>query len=207
LTSILVVDQDIEFAELIRDGLRERHYDATALDSAKDAIAHLERNAVDIVVAHVHLREISGLQLVSHLRDRQAETLGIVITSHNSLATAVQAIRAGAYDFISKPVTLDVLEIAIERAVAFLSIRREVNQLRIAVASAQPVDTILGDSPAIREVTTIIRRVAESPATVLITGESGTGKELVARAIHDLSDRRLEPFIAINCGALPPALL
>ncbi|MDQ3336035.1 MAG: sigma-54 dependent transcriptional regulator [Myxococcota bacterium] len=207
MTSILVVDQDLEFAELIRDGLRERRYHAAAVDSAREAIAYLERNPVDIVVAHVHLREISGLELVASLRDRQSEVLGIVVTSQNSLATAVEAIRAGAYDFISKPVTLDVLEIAIERAVAYLKIRREVQQLRLAVATAQPVEAILGDSPAIREVTTTIRRVAESPATVLITGESGTGKELVARAIHDLSERRHEPFIAINCGALPPALL
>nr|MBA3503763.1 response regulator [Deltaproteobacteria bacterium] len=149
MTSILVVDQDLEFAELIRDGLRERRYHAAAVDSAREAIAYLERNPVDIVVAHVHLREISGLELVASLRDRQSEVLGIVVTSQNSLATAVEAIRAGAYDFISKPVTLDVLEIAIERAVAYLKIRREVQQLRLAVATAQPVEAILGDSPAI----------------------------------------------------------
>jgi two-component system response regulator HydG len=177
------------------------------LTSAREAIAYLDSNPVDIVVAHVHLREISGLELVSRLRDRQSEVLGIVVTSQGSLETAVEAIRAGAYDFISKPVTLSVLEVAIERAVAYQTLRREVHGLRIAVAAAQPVDTLLGESPAIREVSTAIRRVAASPVTVLVTGESGTGKELVARAIHDLSDRRHEPFIAINCGALPPALL
>jgi two-component system response regulator HydG len=123
------------------------------------------------------------------------------------LETAVQAMRAGAYDFICKPVTLAVLELAIERAVAYQAVRREVQRLRLTVAAAQPVETILGDSAAIREVGSMIRRVAESPATVLVTGESGTGKELVARAIHDLSDRRHQPFVAINCGALPPALL
>jgi DNA-binding NtrC family response regulator len=207
LTTILVVDHDIEFAELIRDGLRERKYDVEALGSAQEAIAYLERNPVDIVVAHVHLRQVSGLELVSRLRDRQSEVLGIVITSQGTLATAVEAIRAGAYDFIAKPVTLAVLEVAIERAVAYQALRREVHQLRLAVAAAQPVATIVGNSPSIREVTSLIRRVAETPATVLITGESGTGKELVARAIHDLSERQHEPFVAINCGALPPALL
>ena len=207
MTSILVVDHDIEFAELIRDGLRERKYAAEAVHSAKDAIAYLERNPVDIVVAHVHLRHVSGLELVSRLRDRQSEVLGIVVTSQGSLETAVEAIRAGAYDFISKPVTLAVLEVAIERAVAYQTLRREVHQLRLAVKAAEPIDAIIGTSPAIREVTSVIRRVAESSATVLITGESGTGKELVARAIHDLSDRRHLPFVAINCGALPPALL
>jgi DNA-binding NtrC family response regulator len=158
-------------------------------------------------VAHVHLREVSGLELVSRLRDCQSEVLGIVVTSQGDLQTAVEAIRAGAYDFISKPVTMAALEVAVERAVAYQTLRREVHRLRLAVASAQPVDSIIGDSPAIREVTALIRRVAESAATVLITGESGTGKEMVARAVHDLSHRRHLPFVAINCGALPPTLL
>jgi two-component system response regulator HydG len=207
LTSILVVDQDTDFADLLQDGLRRRGYEADSVHSAKEALAHLERRPVDIVVAHVHLSEVSGLELVSRLRDRQSEVLGIVVTSQGSMETAVEAIRAGAYDFISKPVTLATLETAIQRAVAYQSLRREVQRLRIEVAAAQPIDTIIGDSPAIREVTSLVRRVADSPATVLITGESGTGKELVARAIHELSDRRHHPFVAINCGALPPALL
>ena len=207
MTSILVVDQDVDLAELVRDGLRERKYGAEAVHSAKAALTYLERNAVDIVVAHVHLSEVSGLELVSKLRDRQSEVLGILVTSHGSMETAVEAIRAGAYDLISKPFTIATLDVAIQRAVAYQTLRREVHDLRIAVAAAQPVATIVGDSPAIREVTAMIHRIAESSATVLVTGESGTGKELVARAIHELSDRRHLPFVAINCGALPPALL
>src|SRR5215208_6739447 len=207
LPTILVVDQDIEFAELIRDGLRDRKYVAEAVHSARDALRYLERNPVDIVVAHVHLREVSGLELVARLRDRQSETLGIVVTSHGSMETAIEAIRAGAYDFISKPVTLAVLEVAVARAVAYQTLRREVQELRLTVSAALPIDAIIGDSPPIREVTSLVRRVAGSDATVLITGESGTGKELVARAIHDLSERRHLPFVAINCGAIPPSLL
>jgi len=207
LTSILVVDADAEFADLLRDGLRDRKYSAEAVRSAKEALAYLDRNPVDIVVAHLHLRQVSGLELVARLRDRQAETLGIVVTSQGNLDTAVQAIRAGAYDFICKPVTLAVLEVAIERAVAHLAARREIERLRQSVAVAQPIETILGDSVEIREVMSMIRRVADAPATVLVTGESGTGKELVARAIHESSERRHQPFVAINCGALPPALL
>jgi two-component system response regulator HydG len=207
LTSILLVDQDVDFADLVQDGLRRRGYEANSVHSAKEALTHLDRRPVDIVVAHVHLSEVSGLELVSRLRDRQSEVLGILVTSQGSMETAVEAIRAGAYDFISKPVTLATLEIAIQRAVAYQTLRREVQRLRIEVAAAQPIDTIIGDSPAIREVTSLVRRVADSPVTVLVTGESGTGKELVARAIHELSDRRHLPFVAINCGALPPALL
>ncbi len=207
MTSILVVDQDVDFASLIADGLTRRGFQASSVHSANEALAYLERTPVDIVVAHVHLSEVSGLELVSRLRDRQSEVLGIVITSQGSMETAVEAIRAGAYDFISKPVSLATLEVAIQRAVAYQTLRREVQRLRIEVAVARPIDTIIGDSPMIREVTSLVRRVADSTATVLITGESGTGKELVARAIHDLSERRHHPFVAINCGALPPALL
>jgi two-component system response regulator HydG len=207
LTTILVVDRDLEFAELLRDGLREREYEAFAVDSHKDALAYLDRNPVDIVVAHLRLRDASGLDLVARLRDRDTETLGIVVTSQGCLETAIEAMRAGAYDFICKPVTLAVLEVAIERAVAHLGLRREVARLRVDVAAAKPVPTILGDSPQIREVTSMVRRVAGSSSTVLVTGESGTGKELVARAIHELSPRRHEPFVAVNCGALAPALL
>jgi two-component system response regulator HydG len=187
--------------------MRRHGYAAESIRTATEALAYLERNPVDIVVAHVHLQEVSGLELVSRLRDRQSEVLGIVVTSHGSLETAIEAIRAGAYDFISKPVSLATMKVAVDRAVAYQDLRREVHRLRIAVASAQPVEAIIGDSPAIREVTSLVRRVADSTATVLITGESGTGKELVARAIHDLSERRHQPFVAINCGALPPALL
>jgi DNA-binding NtrC family response regulator len=207
MTSILVVDSDPEFAELIRDGLRDRKYAAEAVFSSEDAIAYLDNHPVDIVVAHAHLRHVSGLELVARLRDRQSEVLGIVVTSQGSLDVAVEAIRAGAYDFISKPVSIAVLEVAIERAVAYQTLRREVQELRLTVAAAAAIDTIIGQSPAIAEVTSQVRRVAASSATVLVTGESGTGKELVARAIHDLSDRCHQPFVAINCGALPPALL
>jgi DNA-binding NtrC family response regulator len=207
LTAVLVVDHDIEFAELIRDGLRDRKYAAEAVHSATEALAFLERNPVDIVVAHIHLRNVSGLELVARLRDRQSEVLGIVVTSQGSMETAVEAIRAGAYDFITKPITLALLEVALERAVAYQTLRREVARLRLTVAAAQPIDAIIGNSPAMHEVTSLVRRVATSSATVLITGESGTGKELVARAVHEQSDRRSQPFVAINCGALPPALL
>src|SRR3954467_10096281 len=104
---------------MLRDGLRRRGYAAASVRSAKDALAYLEHHPVDIVVAHVHLREVSGLELVSRLRDRQSEVLGIVVTSQGSMETAVEAIRAGAYDFISKPVSLATLEVAIQRAVAY----------------------------------------------------------------------------------------
>jgi two-component system response regulator HydG len=117
-------------------------------------------------------------------------------------------VRSGAYDYLTKPVKIDVLVVALERAFGHLSVAREARRLRQALDFATPIPTLIGTSPAIRETTTMIRRVADVDATVLITGESGTGKELVARALHDLSaTRRREPFIAVNCGAVPANLL
>jgi DNA-binding NtrC family response regulator len=205
--SILIVDADLEFADLIRDGLRRRGYLAESVASAVAAIDRVVVQPFDVVVVHLHLAVTSGFDLCAELRDRHADVLAIAITSRGDLDTAVAAIRTGACDFITKPFEIAALDLAIQRAISHRTLRREVRRLRAATEAARPVETLLGTSPAMHAVTALIRRVADSTATVLITGESGTGKELVARAIHDHSARRDAPFIAINCGAVPPALL
>jgi len=121
--------------------------------------------------------------------------------------TAIAAIRAGAYDFLAKPVKLDTLEVAVRRALEHLTLKQEVHRLRHASDQSTPIEGLIGASSALRETADMIRRVADSDATVLITGESGTGKELVARALHKLSVRQNEPFVAINCAAMPAPLL
>src|SRR5262249_6101627 len=161
----------------------------------------------DVVVTALQMCGMSGIDRCVELRQRYPDLLPLVLTGQGGLDTAIAAIRAGAYDFITKPVKVDALAIAVQRAVEHLSLQREVQRLRKDAQSELPIDGIAGGSPAIRETIEMIRRVADSDATVLVTGESGTGKELVARALHRLSPRAAEPFVAVNCAAMPAPLL
>jgi two-component system response regulator HydG len=205
--TILVIDDDVDTASLVRDALRKRGFDARAAHSAEDCLQELRVRAADVVITDVHMARISGIELCQRVADEYPDTLSIVITGATGIDTAIAAIRAGAYDYITKPLKIDVLAIAVQRALEHLSLRRELKQLRLAVTKALPSHGIAGASPAIRATIEMVERVAGSDATVLITGESGTGKELVARALHDLSARRHEPFVAINCAAMPAPLL
>src|SRR5439155_25631957 len=126
-----------------------------------------------------------------------------LLTGQAGFDTAIAAISGGAYDFITKAVKVDALAIAVGRAIEHLSLKREVKRLRSAADRDVPIDGIAGNSPAMRETIEMVRRVADSDATVLITGESGTGKDLVARALHNPSPRPQQPFVAVNCAAMP----
>jgi two-component system, NtrC family, response regulator AtoC len=205
--SILVIDDDLDTAILVRDALRKRGFDARAAYSAEDCLQELQARPADVVITDVHMASISGIELCQRVADEYPDTLSIVITGATGLETAIAAIRAGAYDYIIKPIKVDVLAIAVARALEHLSLKRELKRLRSVVTKDLPRHGIAGASPAIRATIEMIDRVADSDATVLITGESGTGKELVARALHDQSPRRHEPFVAINCAAMPAPLL
>jgi DNA-binding NtrC family response regulator len=205
--TILIVDDDDDTAVLLRDSLRKRGYDVDAVNSAQQCLERLRTDPADVVVTDVQMSGMSGIDLCVELRQRYPDLLPLVLTGQGGLDTAIAAIRAGAYDFITKPVKVDALAIAVQRAVEHLSLQREVMRLRRDAGKDQPIDGIAGGSPAIRETIEMIRRVADSDATVLVTGESGTGKELVARALHRLSPRANEPFVAVNCAAMPAPLL
>src|SRR5262245_48828220 len=150
---------------------------------------------------------MTGLELCQRLHEQYPDLISIVLTGHGNLDSAIAAIRAGAFDYITKPVKIDSIAIAIGRALEQLSLRREVKRLRASSDTRAASGGIVGSSPAIRDSIEMVRRIAPSDATVLITGESGTGKELVARAIHAMSPRRDRPFVAINCAAMPAPLL
>ncbi len=208
MLKVLLVEDDEDTRTLMLDALKRRGFTVDMVASAQEGLDWVRDHDVDVVVTDIQMPGISGVQLCEQLRERHPHVLAIVLTGLGTYDNAIEAVRSGAYDYLMKPIKIDVLVVALEKAFKHLSVSREVNRLRQAVDLATPIPSIIGSSPAIREMSTMIRRVADTDATVLITGESGTGKELVARAMHDLSPaRRNEPFVAINCGAVPPNLL
>jgi DNA-binding NtrC family response regulator len=205
--TILIVDDDEDTAALLRDLLRKRGFDATAVSSGRQCLEHLRGHPTDVVVTDVQMPGMSGIELCVTLRERHPDLLPIIVTGQNGLETAIAAIRAGAFDFLTKPLEIRAVEIAVSRALEYLALKREVKRLRAEVHPDETIDGITGNSRAIRTMVEMIQRVASSDASVLITGESGTGKELVAHALHHLSPRRARPFVAVNCAAMPASLL
>jgi two-component system response regulator HydG len=204
--SVLVVDDDLDTASLFRESLRRRGVDVHEAHSADECLSRLRARPVDVVVTDVRMPGMTGIELCAKLRDDYPDTLSIIVTGWQSLDNAIAAIRAGAFDYIAKPVDADALAFAVSRAIGHLTLRREVKRLREAVASMD-TNLIVGECPPMTKMMELIRRVTDSDATVLVLGESGTGKELVARALHDMSGRRDQPFVAVNCAAMPAPLL
>ncbi len=204
---VLVVEDDRNLCELLELGLGRRGFRVTWRLQAREAIELLEADDFDVVLADVNMPEIGGLELCRRVVEARRELPVVVITAFGSLETAVDAIRAGAYDFVTKPVELEVLALTLERAVAHRALRQEVRRLQDAALATRQRGDLVGGSPAMKAVYDLVDRVGASEASVLISGESGTGKEVVARALHRRSKRAAGPFVAINCAAMPEALL
>jgi len=206
-TRILLVDDDAMLCETLEVGLRKRGCDVRWRTMAAEALELLETTDFDVVLTDLNMRGVNGIELCERIVASRPDLPVVVLTAFGSLDSAIAAIRAGAYDFINKPVDLDVLFIALERAAGHRRLREEVKRLRVEVGQSPPFDELVGRSPPMQTVYNLIDRVAATDATVLITGESGTGKEVVARAIHARSRRRAGSFVAINCAAMPETLL
>ncbi len=204
---VLLVDDEATLCETLALGLRRRGCEVAWRTSAAEALDLLRTEDFEVVVTDLNMRGVNGLQLCERIVENRSEVPVILLTAFGSLETAISAIRAGAYDFINKPVEMEVLAIAIDRAVSHKRLREEVKRLRIEVGRLPHFDEMVGQGPAMRAVYDLIEGVASSDATVLVTGESGTGKELAARAIHGRSRRAKGPFVAINCAAMPETLL
>ncbi|MBL8620020.1 MAG: sigma-54-dependent Fis family transcriptional regulator [Myxococcales bacterium] len=204
---VLLVEDDRDEGELLQGLLARRGHGAVLFDRPEAALAALAEGEWDAVITDVRMAGLSGIELCAQVRAAHPEVPVVMITGQADVETAVAALRAGAWDFVTKPINADAIELAVTRAVEHRRTRGEVRRLRQALAAVRPVAGIVGDSAPIRAVSELVNRVADGDAMVLITGESGTGKELVARAIHDLGPRKAEPFVAVNCGAVPANLL
>jgi two-component system response regulator HydG len=204
---VLVVEDDPALAELLREGLENRGHAAEAVVGASDALGVLEERDFEVVITDMRLSGSSGVELCRIVAERRPDIPVVMITGFGSMETAIEAIRAGAYDFLVKPVEIDALEIAVRRALQHRALRQEIKRLRHELDISHGFEELVGESAPMQQLRDLLGRIAESETSVLITGESGTGKEVVARAIHAHGPRRERPFVAINCAAMPEPLL
>jgi DNA-binding NtrC family response regulator len=204
---VLVVDDDRDMCELIEADLQRRGLEVTWHVAAEPAFEALKTGTFDVVLTDLNMPGMDGIEFCHRIVENRPDIPVVVITAFGSLETAVAAIRAGAHDFVTKPIEMDMLALTIERALRHRALQEEVRVLSEAVERSRQFDDLLGSSRPMEALYDQMARVADSNATVLITGESGTGKELVARSLHARSGRRDGPFVAINCAALPEALL
>jgi DNA-binding NtrC family response regulator len=204
---VLVVEDDAVVRQLLGDILQEAGYQSVGAPTGEAAIAELNRQTFDAVLLDVNLPGIQGMDVLRIGQTLQTDTPFIVMTAFGTVDTAVEAMKSGAYDYVSKPFRTEELLLTLKRALEETSLRREVAHLRRQVHEDHHGVPMVGRSPQIERVRDLVARVAPSRATVLITGETGTGKELVARLVHALSPRVDKPFLAINCAAIPETLL
>jgi two-component system response regulator PilR (NtrC family) len=204
---ILVVDDERSMQEFLEIFLRREGYDVLTAGDVDTAIAQLESDEVDLVLTDMQMPGKTGLDLILAGREVSPETIMVVVTAFGTTDSAIAAMKEGAYDYLTKPFKVDELRIVIEKALEKKLLSRENLRLRREIRSRSRSRQIIGHSGPMQEVFELISQVAETKTNVLIYGESGTGKELVARAIHEQSSRHDEPFVAINCGAIPENLL
>ncbi len=204
---VLVVDDDASMCDMLVSDLGELGFEVKARTAAPAALEALVASEFDAVVADLNMPGMSGLELCERIVASRPDVPVIVITAFGSIQTAIAAIRSGAYDFVTKPLEVDALGLALERAIQHRRLSDEVRRLRQAVEETRRFGALLGTSPAMRRMYELLDRIADSSASVLIAGETGTGKELVARALHERGRRKAGPFVAVDCASLPEPLL
>ncbi len=204
---ILIVDDDRAMCEMLHDDLVSRGYSVQWRTKAEEAFEQFMAEPVDTVITDLKMPDLNGIEFCHRLVENRPDVPVIVITAFGSLDTAVKAIRAGAYDFVTKPIERDMLALVIERALKHRSLQEQVRFLKEGREHHGDFDEFIGRSRSMEKLYEQISRIAEQPVPVVITGESGTGKELVARALHRHSARRGGPLVPVNCAALPGPLL
>src|SRR3954464_9382025 len=204
---LLVVDDERSMRELLSIVLRREGYDVTLAENGRSAIEQLERERFDLLISDIKMPDMSGVDVLRAAKDIDQDIVGIMITAFASADTAIEAMRLGAHDYLSKPFDVDELKIKVRHALEQRQLRQENVLLKRTLGTTHQFGNIVGRSEKMLTVFKLIEQIARTDSTVLVTGESGTGKEWVARAIHFYSLRRDRPFVALNCGAMPENLL
>jgi two-component system response regulator HydG len=204
---VLIVDDDPDLAETLAEGLCDRGFEAVACSSSVEASQRLGSEEFDALVTDLRMPQVDGMQLLALSRRLAPERPVIVMTAYGAIETAVDAIRQGAYQYLTKPFGLDELALFVGRAVDDARVRREARTLRATLQTEVGLGSLVASSAAMREVFDIARRIADASTPVLLVGETGTGKTALARALHVTSGRASGPFVVVNCAALPENLL
>jgi DNA-binding NtrC family response regulator len=204
---ILVVDDDLEMRSLLSDVLREEGFSVVALGESLEALKILKKEEFDVVITDLRMKGMKGLDLLKEVNQLASLTPVIIITAFGTIESAIQAIKMGAYDYITKPFRADEIVLTVKKALENRQLKKEVVRLKKEVESKYQFHHLVGKSPLMQNIFNLIERICDSSGNVLITGKSGTGKELVAKAIHYNSIRKEGPFMAVNCAAIPETLL
>ena len=204
---VLVVEDDPEMLALMCEHLEGEGYTAVGMGRGAEAIARLKADEFDVVLTDLRMPDVNGMDVLRAVREARQDVPVILVTAFGSIETAIQAIRQGAYDYVTKPFALEEISLLVGKALEDRRLRAENVSLRRELEGRYRFENLLGKSPAIQAVFSLIQRIAPGDSNVLITGESGTGKELVARAIHYNSPRARRPFVTVNCAAMPFGLL
>jgi len=205
--NILVIEDDQDMCDLLKAGLNRRSFSVTTYLSGKEGLAAVDLHDTDVVLADINLPDMNGLDICTSIVANLPDIPVIMMTAFGSMETAIAAIRAGAYDFVTKPLDIDILTMSLKRAVRYRNLQQTVKRLSSAATQPFHFDNLLGESPVMEALFIQLSRIADSEASLLITGESGSGKELVARAVHTNSRRKNHPLVTINCAAMPGQLL
>jgi len=204
---VLVVDDDLEMGRLIADVLQEDGFFVTTMGDSLEASKILKKEDFDVIVTDLKMKGLKGLDLLEEVKRVAPLTPVIIITAFGTIESAIQAMKMGAYDYITKPFQMDELVLTVKKALENRLLKREVARLKREVESRYQFHHLIGKSPSMQRIYDFVERISGSSSNVLVTGESGTGKELVAKAIHYNGSRKDGPFIAVNCAAIPETLL
>ncbi|MBI5701822.1 sigma-54-dependent Fis family transcriptional regulator [Candidatus Saganbacteria bacterium] len=204
--TILVVDDEKDMLKTYENILK-KEYRIIISESGIDALQKIERNDVDLVISDIKMPQMDGIELLKHIKEKHTHIDVIMATASKDVASAVQAMKLGAYDYINKPFDVSELKLIIERSLEKISLVKENIQLKETIKSSNPSLDLIGHNKETQKIRQIIKDIAPTDSTVLITGESGSGKEIAARLIHNQSNRKNNPFVAINCAAIPENLL